>query len=217
MKSEEIKVGAFVHRVGDPDRIREILCFQGADAFYCDRLGVGFCSRHHLAKWAEREVPRPNDWVRPTHTDLARLRAQGRLPEQGGVPPTHDFSPERSELAKIIVQQAIRDTELEDIHASEFPYPPVGSNVVFPDGTTIPWKDASHISQDQMKRLMIEAVNKVYTILTYPREMLELCRVFANVGGWGNAELDQELMQALGTLGSHGESTLADQVIDNDE
>lgn len=71
-------------------------------------------------------------------------------------------------LAKTIALCAFRNTFLEDIHAGTEPFSEAGDysdvKVVTPRGE-IPWAEVSRINNDEMRTLMKEAVNKVYTIL----------------------------------------------------
>ena len=73
-----------------------------------------------------------------------------------------------SQLAKSIVLLGMRNTSIEDIHAGTMPFSETGDyadvKVVTPKGE-IPWNELSRISNDEMRSLMREAVNKVYTIL----------------------------------------------------
>jgi hypothetical protein len=73
-----------------------------------------------------------------------------------------------SRLAKAITALCVRNTFLEDLHSGTTPssktedYSDV--KVVTPYGE-IPWHKLSRISDDEMKRLIKEIVNKVYTFL----------------------------------------------------
>jgi hypothetical protein len=62
----------------------------------------------------------------------------------------------------------VRNTFLEDLHAGIEPATPAGDysdvKVVTPVGE-IPWTGASRIRNDEMRQLMKEVVNKLYTIL----------------------------------------------------
>jgi hypothetical protein len=73
-----------------------------------------------------------------------------------------------SELAKAITVLCVRNTFLEDLHAGTGPSSKAGDysdvKVVTPYGE-IPWQQLSRISDEEMKRLMKEIVNKVYTFL----------------------------------------------------
>ena len=70
-------------------------------------------------------------------------------------------------IAKSIALDCVRNTFLEDLHAGVFPSSAAGDfsdvKVVTPYGE-IPWNDLSRISDEEMKRLMIEIVNKLYTV-----------------------------------------------------
>lgn len=73
-----------------------------------------------------------------------------------------------SALAKSLVLLGMRNTSIEDIHAGTEPFSEIGDysdvKVVTPKGE-IPWNEVSRISNNEMRTLMKEAVNKVYTIL----------------------------------------------------
>src|SRR5262249_43816500 len=77
-------------------------------------------------------------------------------------------NPIASELAKAITVLCVRNTFLEDLHAGKAPSSKTGDysdvKVVSPYGE-IPWQQLSRISDEEMKRLMKEIVNKVYTFL----------------------------------------------------
>lgn len=71
-------------------------------------------------------------------------------------------------MAKALAVLCVRNTFLEDLHAGK----PVISRsgdyddvtVVTPHGE-IPWNGVSRISQEEMKKLMKQVVNKLYTVL----------------------------------------------------
>jgi hypothetical protein len=69
-----------------------------------------------------------------------------------------------------LVQRCVRNTQLEDLHAGITPASQSGSyddvKVVSPYGE-IPWNELSRISNLEVKELMIEIVNKVFTFLVY--------------------------------------------------
>jgi len=62
----------------------------------------------------------------------------------------------------------VRNTYLEELHAGKFPKSITGDysdvKVVTPDGE-IPWNNLSRISQDEMRRLMRDVVDKHYSAL----------------------------------------------------
>ena len=71
-------------------------------------------------------------------------------------------------VALSLVQLCVRNTELENLHAGIFPASESGDyadvKVVSPYGE-IPWTNLSRISDAEMRELMIEITNKVFTYL----------------------------------------------------
>src|SRR6516164_7072942 len=71
-------------------------------------------------------------------------------------------------LAKYMAQQCFRNTVLEDYHAGITPYSEAGDYsdvfVKTPAGE-IPWSKLSRLSDEEMKRLMIDVVNRTYLLL----------------------------------------------------
>ena len=71
-------------------------------------------------------------------------------------------------LAKALAVLCVRHTSLEDLHAGDPVISKAGDysdvKVVTPD-REIPWNDVSRITQEEMKRLMKQVVNKLYTVL----------------------------------------------------
>jgi hypothetical protein len=71
-------------------------------------------------------------------------------------------------LAKALAVLCVRHTFLEDLHAGVPVVSKAGDfsdvKVVTPD-REIPWNDVSRISQQEMKTLMTQVVNKLYTVL----------------------------------------------------
>lgn len=74
------------------------------------------------------------------------------------------------EAAIALVQRCVRNTQLEDLHAGIFPASHSGDyddvKVISPYGD-IPWNGLSRISDEEMKALMLEIVNKVFTFLVH--------------------------------------------------
>ena len=127
--------------------------------------------------------------------------------EQRGMVPDLPFSGERSNLAKSIVLHAFRNTLLEDIHAGREVRSKTGRfddvKVVTPYGE-IPWNEVSHISDEQMRTLMIGAVNTVYTILAFPHLK------FRSPTGWNEAEPDEGMLTMIALSGTLGEAARAE-------
>src|SRR5438067_13080083 len=74
----------------------------------------------------------------------------------------------RKRLSKFIDQQCFRNTELENLHAGKGPSSKTGDytdvKVVSPFGEIL-WPELSRFSDEEMKVLMIEVVNRTYTFL----------------------------------------------------
>ena len=96
-------------------------------------------------------------------------------------------------VAKSLVESCVRNA-LEDVHAGVFPSSQCGDysdvKVVTPYGE-IPWTRLSRISDEEMKVLMIDIVNKTYTFLRY---LEELAAESAQTRRWDRPKLDQDLM-----------------------
>ena len=75
----------------------------------------------------------------------------------------------RKRLAKAMARDCFRNTKLEDYHAGVFPSSKEGDysdvKVVSPYGA-IGWSNVSRVSDEEMKALMIDVVNKTYRTLT---------------------------------------------------
>jgi hypothetical protein len=99
--------------------------------------------------------------------------------------------------AKSLVETCVRNTFLEDLHAGIFPGSEAGDysdvKVVTPYGE-ISWTELSRISEEEMKRLMIEIVNRVFTYLSYPDELAKLS---AAARKWDRPRLDANLMRTV--------------------
>jgi hypothetical protein len=172
---------------------------------WADRKTVGVCSVHNIVKWADYEMPRPKEWVRPHADVITQFENLGLLPfPPADWKPHINFDKARSELAKAIVLQGLRNTELENIHAGTWPSTKTGDyedvKVVSPYGE-IPWNELSRISQEEMKDLMIKAVNRVYTILSLPD--FRHSGIFT--GKWNEAEPDDDFMRFAAMVGVFGE------------
>jgi hypothetical protein len=99
--------------------------------------------------------------------------------------------------AKSLVEVCVRNTGLEDLHAGVFPATETGDysdvKVVSPSGD-IPWTKLSRISDEEMKRLMVEIVDRVFTFLSHPDELAVLS---AQTKNWNSPRLDPKLMQTV--------------------
>ena len=74
-------------------------------------------------------------------------------------------------LAKALAVMCVRNTSLEEIHAGICPFTKSGdySDVVVIDATgrRIPWTRVSRIDDDEMRDLMRQVVNRLYTAHLY--------------------------------------------------
>jgi hypothetical protein len=75
--------------------------------------------------------------------------------------------------------------------------------VVTPYGE-IPWNEVSHISDEQMRALMIGAVNMVYTMLAFPHLK------FRSPTGWNEAVPDENMLTMIALSGCLGEFARAE-------
>ncbi|PKP92981.1 MAG: hypothetical protein CVT77_07015 [Alphaproteobacteria bacterium HGW-Alphaproteobacteria-16] len=96
---------------------------------------------------------------------------------------------EKTRFTLALVEQCVRNTFLEELHTGTIPGSASGDysdvKVITPFGE-IPWTQLSRISDDEMKRLMIEITNKVFTFLTYAEDLTAL----AGAARWNRPEID---------------------------
>lgn len=78
-----------------------------------------------------------------------------------------------------LVQHCVRHSSLEDLHTGTFPRSETGDysdvKVVSPYGE-IPWDRFSRLSDVEMKSLMMEIVDRVYTFITATPKMMPIDR-----------------------------------------
>ena len=110
-------------------------------------------------------------------------------------------------LAKAMALLAVRNTCLEDLHNGVLPASETGDytdvKVVTPHGE-IPWNELSRLNDEEMKRLMKQVVNKLYTCLHFLLEKGESDE-FAHLidtgarhsAQWDEAELDKTLLSIM--------------------
>lgn len=72
-----------------------------------------------------------------------------------------------AQLAKAMAMICIRNTTLENLHAKRVPATKTGDFsdvfVVDADGQHIPWAEVSRLDDDEMRDLMRQVVNRLYT------------------------------------------------------
>ena len=70
-------------------------------------------------------------------------------------------------MAKTLAMMCVRNTGLETLHSVIVPVTHAGDysdvRVIDADGREIAWNDVSHLDDDQMRSLMKEIVNRLYT------------------------------------------------------
>lgn len=97
-------------------------------------------------------------------------------------------------IALALVEQCVRNSSLENLHAGTTPNSLSGDfsdvKVVTPFGE-IPWPQVSRISDEEMKPLMIEIVNRVYTFLTHMEDLTAL----HDSARWNRPEHDPRLLE----------------------
>ena len=110
-----------------------------------------------------------------------------------------------AKLAKCMAMLCVRNTHLEAIHAGKTPVTRTGDwsdvIVVDADGNRIPWTVASHISDDQMRALMRDIVNRLYTFhlcADEPGLHAEIERWMAVAGQWDEPEIDTMMLKQKG-------------------
>lgn len=105
-------------------------------------------------------------------------------------------------LAKVMAMMCVRNTKLEDIHAGVTPVTKTGdySDVVVLDaeGRKIPWAEVSHIDQDQMRELMKQIINQLYTFhmqIDDPEFQARIDRWAVVTAKWDDPELIRAFLQ----------------------
>lgn len=104
-------------------------------------------------------------------------------------------------LAKIMAMLCVRNTHIENIHAGLTPVTHTGDwsdvTVVDANGRRIPWTEVSHISDDEMRDLMRDIVNRLYTFhrcADDPKLQAEIEKWMAVAGKWDEPEIDQRMV-----------------------
>lgn len=73
-------------------------------------------------------------------------------------------------LSMFLAIHGVRNTELENLHAGNFPSSKTGDysdvKVVSPYGE-IPWNNLSRLDDEEMKKLMIDVVNHIHWVLEF--------------------------------------------------
>ena len=107
-----------------------------------------------------------------------------------------------AKLAKTMAMLCVRNTHLETIHAGKTPVTRTGEwtdvTVVDADGNRIPWNDVSRITDDEMRDLMRDIVNRLYTFhlcADEPGLQAEIERWMAVARQWDEPEIDTMMLK----------------------
>jgi hypothetical protein len=168
-----------------------------------ESIGLGECHVRQFLAWALR--PATKNEMSSLHHRPKSLAEQKKARKESLV---RWFTNEEflKRLSKVIVLNSFRNGPLEDIHAGTRPSSKTGDysdvKVVSPFGE-IPWTKLSRISQEEMKELMIYAVNHVFSILhelvngpNFERIFTALVVYSANPH-WNEPELDPACVPIL--------------------
>lgn len=106
-----------------------------------------------------------------------------------------------AKLAKAMAILCIRNSRLEDLHAGTVPVTKTGDwsdvLVLDADGNRIPWRDVSRIDDDEMRALMRDVVNRLYTFQLYagnPAMQAEIEKWLSVAGKWDEPQIDNRML-----------------------
>lgn len=117
-----------------------------------------------------------------------------------------------AKYSKSFVALCVRNTELEDLHWGDPVFSKTGDysdvKVVTPYGE-IPWVTVSRFNNQEMKVLIKDIVNKVYTYMLFQKEK-NVQSNLVNYGAlftreWDEPEIDEEFLTCLLTDNAFGE------------
>lgn len=104
-------------------------------------------------------------------------------------------------LAKILAMICVRNSSLEELHAGHVPTTRAGDYsdvfVVDADGRRIPWPDVSRIDDDEMRALMRDIVNRLYTFHLCAEEpglQAAITRWTAVASRWDEPAIDTRML-----------------------
>jgi hypothetical protein len=113
-----------------------------------------------------------------------------------------------AQLAKAMTMMCVRNTLLEDLHAGLGPVTRTGDysdvEVLDADGNRIPWSEVSRIDDDEMRDLMRQIVNRLYTFHLNnddPALRSEIDRWMTVAGKRDEPELDPGMTRSVGKPG----------------
>ena len=107
-------------------------------------------------------------------------------------------------LAKAMAMTCFRNTVIEDFHGGIAPVSHTGdfSDVVVTDanGRRIPWPEVAHIEPDEMRDLMRQVVNRLYTFQVKAGDLQFVAmmdRAVREAREWDEPELDEVFLKGL--------------------
>ena len=108
-----------------------------------------------------------------------------------------------AKLAKIMAMLCVRNTQLETLHAGLTPITRTGdySDVVVldADGRRIPWTEVSRFDEDEMRALMRDIVNRLYTFHLHadePKLQATIERWMGVADKWDAPEIDPRMISS---------------------
>ena len=106
-----------------------------------------------------------------------------------------------AKLAKAMAILCVRNSRLEDLHAGTVPVTKTGDwsdvLVLDADGNRIPWRDVSRIDDDEMRALMRDVVNRLYTFQLHagnPAMQAEIEKWLSVAGKWDEPQIDNRML-----------------------
>ena len=105
-------------------------------------------------------------------------------------------------LAKTLAMMCVRNTVLEDLHAGKVPVSKTGDfsdvKVVHAEGE-IAWNDLSRLSDDEMRLLMKQIVDRLYTFFLASPDYGQAVSRWADAAAqWDDPELDEAFLRYIG-------------------
>lgn len=104
-------------------------------------------------------------------------------------------------LAKAMAMTCVRNSVLEDFHAGKVPVSHSGDYtdvfVTDADGNEIPWSEVSRINDDEMRDLMRDVVNRLFTFHLHaddPGLQAEIEKWMVAAGKWDEPEVDRAML-----------------------
>ncbi len=128
-----------------------------------------------------------------------------------------DLHQTAAKLAKLLAFHCVRNSYLEDLHAGIFPDSKTGDytdvKVVSPYGE-IAWNRVGRISDDEMKQLSEDIVNRLYTFLVHMLTSGEPDRGIPLPRNWSPPQIEDSIAQMWYEDGSASNDVINAQEID---